>query len=357
MISVYELGTSDDVEMITYYHLWSDTQHDPDEVRRLMEHAKRLKPSKATELGDEPSGDEKVSKFFREHGLHPFAVHDLRDDVDPPPIPGEYLNNRLRHHIEVWPMATYSPKAVNALCAIFAGRGTEEDAELFSSEHEVVVGAQAAEWQRLNGPVDVGDMIPVNLIIACAEAGQIRLIEQRGEGGGCYARRPGLGLNVSNTGTVSMGRSYDEEETPLPLAAWFDRVLAGGSSSRRIVGQIDPQDVERLMAHAARRVCFWVHMSAIDMADGLIRQGWSESPEGQAVISYMTAGREIEAYRSIWDLCPLCNENLLSDHLVLSPDGHWVYPAGATHLIRVHSLAPTNERFVADAMAWPPDQP
>jgi hypothetical protein len=100
-ISVYELGTNNDDEMITYYHLWSATRHDPADVRRLIRQAGRLKPSKETEFGDEPGGDEKVSAFLERHDLHPFAVHDLRDDLDLPPIPCEYLNDMLDHHINV----------------------------------------------------------------------------------------------------------------------------------------------------------------------------------------------------------------------------------------------------------------
>src|ERR1035437_8828318 len=111
-------------------------------------------------------------------------------------------------------METYSPKAVEALCAIFAGRGTEENVQDFSSEHEAIINIREAEWQSQHGPVDVGDLIPTNLIIACAEADEIRLIERNGEGGGCYARRPGFDLNVSSSGTGLLGRGDDEEETP-----------------------------------------------------------------------------------------------------------------------------------------------
>jgi len=94
-ISIYELGTSDGYDSSTYYHLWSSTQHDPGEVRRLLRHAERLKPSRETELGDGVSGEEKVSDFLSGHDLHPFVVHDLRDEDGPCPIPQEYLSDRL----------------------------------------------------------------------------------------------------------------------------------------------------------------------------------------------------------------------------------------------------------------------
>ena len=100
-ISIYELGTNDGVEMITYYHLWSSTQHDPAEVRRILRWAFELRPDKEIpgEIDDGASGDEKVSAYLQQHDLHPFAVHDLRDDMEPPPIPMCVLNNRLDNMI------------------------------------------------------------------------------------------------------------------------------------------------------------------------------------------------------------------------------------------------------------------